>query len=556
MSAETQALAAVARAELARRRLTDYAALVVPSYERAPHLELLCEHLEALERREINRLIVAMPPRHGKSLHVSQVFPSWWLGRRPRESAILASYASELAEQNSRRARACAQDASYPFPDVRVSDESSAVGRWHTTQGGGVLAAGVGAGITGWGADLLVVDDPVKDAEEASSEAMLERIWQWWTQVALTRLMPNAAVLLTMTRWSEGDLVGRVLESENAGEWAVLALPALAEEDDALGRAEGEALWAARYDRAALDHRRVDLGARAFNALYQQRPSSATGGTFQRTWLTGRYSSLPEGCHVVQAIDSAFKTGTANDWSVIATWATDKRFYYLLDVERGKWTYPELVKGIKREAEEWSPRAIVIEDAASGQSAIQTLADETRLPVVGVTPKGSKVSRAEAVSPLFEAGRVLLPEQSPPWLEPWVEQHVGFPGARHDDMVDTTSIALERLRGTRRSGAGVAGVVRRAHFRVGEPLDEGWRDPRGEPVEPAERPALDVPEHYNAWQRRKQRETPRGMCWSCGAAYDEPDARISQGGKLCAPCFRPGVRQKQYENEVGRMSVR
>jgi predicted phage terminase large subunit-like protein len=551
MSDQTQALAGVARAELARRRLTDYAALVVPGYEPAAHLDLLADHLEALERREINRLIVAMPPRHGKSLHVSQVFPSWWLGRRPRESAILASYASELAEQNSRRARACTQDASYPFSDVRVSDESSAVGRWHTTQGGGVLAAGVGAGITGWGADLLVVDDPVKDAEEASSDAMLERIWQWWTQVALTRLMPNAAVLLTMTRWSEGDLVGRVLDGPNAAEWTVLALPAVAEENDALGRAEGEALWPERYDRAALDQRRADLGSRAFGALYQQQPTSATGGTFQRTWLTGRYSSLPEGCRVVQAVDSAFKTGVGNDWSVISTWATDRRFFYLVDVWREKVEYPELVKAIEREAAEHSPEAICIEDAAAGQSALQSLARDTKLPVIGVPAKGSKVSRAEAVSPLFEAGKVLLPEQSPLWLEPWIEEHVGFPGGKHDDQVDTTSVALDRLRGSPRSGAGVSGVVRHTPFQVGDPFQDEWRDPRGEAgdVKPS---AEAAPERYEDWELRRRCETPPGTCWSCGGSHDDPGARISAGGRLCERCFPGAARQQQYEQHQQR----
>jgi predicted phage terminase large subunit-like protein len=534
------AIAAVARHELARRRLVDYAGLMLPSYERAAHLDLLCSHLEALERRDIHRLIVAMPPRHGKSLHVSQLLPSWWLGRRASESVLLASYAAELAEQNSRRTRALVRDPSYPFLDVRVSDESAAVNRWHTTDGGGVLAVGVRGGATGHGAHLLCVDDPVKDAEEAASPTVLAATWEWWTQVALTRLMPNAAVLLTMTRWSEGDLVGRVLDSPGADDWTVLSLPAIAEEDDALGRGEGEALWPDRYDGDVLEQRRIDLGSRAFSALYQQAPTSAEGNTFKREWLAGRYERLPEKLEVVTAVDSSFGEGAASDYSAIVTVGSDRSHHYILDVRRGRWEFPKLLQEIERVAADWKPRALLIEDTGSGKSALQALRDSTRIEVVGVKTGGrSKVSRAEAVSPSFEAGKVLFPSQPFGWRDPLVEELADFPGGKHDDQVDALVYALERLRAAPRSKVGEVSRVEHRARKVGDALEADWTDPRvGE--------AVRRDEDFEEWERRVKRETPPGRCWSCGVAYGEEGARIGSGGRICDLCLKPSRRREQY----------
>jgi predicted phage terminase large subunit-like protein len=452
------AAALEARKELARRGLGDFLALMQPDYEQPVHVRAICTHLEALEAREIPRLIVTMPPRHGKTLHSSQGLPAWYLGRRPSEHVILASYGAELAEQNSRRARALVTDPRWPF-EAQLATDSAAVGRWHTSDGGGLIAAGVGGGITGFGADLLVIDDPLKGREEADSEAIRESSWRWLTDVAFTRLHKDAVVLLCLTRWHEADLAGRLLNSSIADAWTLLSLPALANEGDALSRSEGEPLWPDRYDASALTEMRETMGSRSFAALYQQAPTSDTGGTFQRRWLEGKYDTLPEGARIVQTVDSAFKTGVANDYSVIATWAADDRFFYLVDVWRRRVEFPDLVRAITTQAERHRPTAVLIEDTAAGQSAIQTLQRETKLPIVPMLAKGSKISRAEAVSPLFEAGKVLLPAQKPAWLHEWIEEHVSFPAGRHDDMVDTTSLALDRLSDPHRSGGGVTGVV-------------------------------------------------------------------------------------------------
>jgi predicted phage terminase large subunit-like protein len=483
-----------AQQELARRHLGEFLALMLPEYDRSPHVRILVEHLEALEAREIDRLIVVEPPQHGKSLHVSQGLPAWWLGRHPRDNVILASYAAELAERNSRVARGFVSDERWPF-DTRLSSESSAVGRWHLSDRGGVIAAGVRGAITGFGASLIVVDDALKDAEEASSATILDSNWEWFTTVAMTRIAPDAAVLLTQTRWAELDLVGRVLNSNGADRWTVLRLPALSEgDDDPLGRPEGEPLWA-KYGRAFLADQRESMGPRAFAALYQGDPIPAKGAVFERAWFNGRWSKLPDELRIVQAVDSAFKDGVGNDFSVIATWASDGRSYFLLDVCRGRWQYPELVRRIKAAAEEWNPERVLIEDKASGQSVVQTLKAETGLPVVPVPAEGSKVSRAESVTGIFEAGKVLLPANDPAWLELWVQEHVKFPAA-HDDQVDTSAHALRHLRERMRiGGGGVAGVLYydaqgnlvdgdEAAGSIEEPLTPheayertGWRDP-------------------------------------------------------------------------------
>jgi hypothetical protein len=404
-----EAIAPLARSELARRRLADFLALLLPSYERTAHLEVLADHLEALERREIRRLMVFMPPRHGKSLHVAQGFPAWYLGRRPSESVILASYAAELAEAHSRRARGFLLDPRWPFPGVAVSAESAAVGRWHTTAGGGVIAAGMGGGITGFGADLLLVDDPVKGREEADSAAIRESTWRWWSEVALTRLQPGAVVCLAQTRWHEADLAGRILSSPGADEWTVLRLPALAEEGDRLGRDLDAALWPSWFDRDWLEAQRIEIGERAWQALYQGSPTSERGGVFKREWLAGRFASVSRINlrQVVMAVDSSFGKGVSSDRSAIVTAATDGRLLYVGGGRAGRWQFNELLGAIRSEAELEKPNVLLVEDSASGQSAIQELKRTTTLPVVAVKPRGSKIARAEAVAPLLEAGRPL-----------------------------------------------------------------------------------------------------------------------------------------------------
>jgi len=441
---ELAALAGMASAELARRHLADYLGLLHPNYRRARHTQKICDLLEQLDRREVRRAMVLVPPRHSKSLHCSQGFPAFYLGRHPNHQVILASHTAGLAEGNSRVVQRLMQDPRSPF-DVRVSRSASAVGHWETTAGGVLIAAGVGSALTGFGANLLVIDDPITDRAEADSALARQGQWDWLTEVAMTRLMPDAVVVLVMTSWHEDDLRGRILNSPWGDEWVVLRLPAIAEADDPLGRAEGEALWPEEFPVEALPS--VDknqISARGFAALFQQRPTPETGGLIKRAWLEGRYTTLPQQVRVIQTVDSAFKTGIANDFSVIATWATDRRFFYLVDVWRRRVEYPDLKRAIHDQYAKHAPSVILVEDAASGQSLIQDLKRESGLPIVARRPKGSKPSRVAAISGFLES-RVLLPEQAS-FVDPWIEEHVGFDRAPHDDQVDTTVLALEEFR--------------------------------------------------------------------------------------------------------------
>jgi predicted phage terminase large subunit-like protein len=447
--------------ELARRHLGDFGSLLVTAprpYEHPPHVEMLCQHLERVESGEITRLLVTAPPRHSKSLHVARLLPAWWLGRHPAHHVILASHGADLSEEHSREARRLMRHDLYPFP-ARVSDESHAVGRWHTDASGSMRAVGVKGAITGHGAHLLILDDLLSGIEAASSQAVRDSTWAWLVNDALSRLMPGGAVVAIGTRWHEDDPMGRLLDMEGGDEWTVLRFPALAEEDDALGRAPGEALWPTWYDASYHHARRAELGLRWWSATHQGAPTPDDGVVFKRPWLTGTYETLPEELHVVTGCDASFGKGVGSDYSALVTLATDGTRYYVLDTERGRWEFNELVERIKRVEREYHPSVVLVEDAAAGQSAIQELHRLTDLPVVAVKPEGSKLARAESVSPLVEAGRLLFPHASPPWKDELIEELASFPSGRHDDMVDALVYALRRLKAKSSSGAGVSGAV-------------------------------------------------------------------------------------------------
>src|SRR5690348_3861723 len=220
-------------------------------WQYAPHLRLLSDALWRVAAGHIRRLMVFMPPRHGKSELVSHYFPAWYLGTRPNRRVILTSYEADFAATWGRKVRDVLAEFGPTLYGVRVRDDSSAANRWDLAEHtGGMVTAGVGGPITGRGADVLIIDDPVKNADDALSATMRERVWEWWRSTAYTRLEPSGAAVLVMTRWHEDDLAGRLLgEMEQGGEhWEVLRLPAIAEEeDDALGRHPGEALWPQRF---------------------------------------------------------------------------------------------------------------------------------------------------------------------------------------------------------------------------------------------------------------------------------------------------------------------
>ena len=302
---------------LAHEDLACYAILQFPSFELARHHELIVSKLEAVEREEISRLMIFLPPRHGKSLIASTLFPAWYLGRHPDHHVIFATYGQELSDDFGRRVRNSIVDQVHEavFPNCRLSDDSSAAHRFNTTKGGAYYAVGRGGPITGRGAHLLLIDDPIKDREEANSETIRKSLHEWFASVAYTRLTPKGAVIVIQTRWHEDDLAGWLLREHGSENWDVLSLPALAEHDESFRR-EGEALWPERFPLEDLNRKRQLVGGAAWASLYQQRPAAAEGAIFKRGWWRS-YRELPQFSQVVQSWDTAFKKGAESSFQCV-----------------------------------------------------------------------------------------------------------------------------------------------------------------------------------------------------------------------------------------------
>lgn len=427
-------------------RLLSYAVGQWAGYTPALHHRMIARKLEAVARGEIKRLMIFMPPRHGKSMEASEFFPAWWLAQNPDKYVIAATYAQDLADDFGRKVRNHCKTPQHQamFPGFRLREDSQAASRFHTEQGGVYYGVGVGGPVTGRGAHLLLVDDPIKGREDAESEARRRQLKDWYTSVARTRLMPGGAIINIQTRWHQDDLAGWLLREHAHEGWDVLSLPALAEEGDPMGREPGAALWPEAYPLDELEAIRRSIGTRDWTALYQQRPAPMEGGLVKLAWFH-RYGAAPANPRrVVQSWDTAMKAGEVNDPSSGQTWAETETGYYMLDNLTRRMEYPDLKRAIISSAERWEPSVILIEDKASGQSVVQDLRDTTRLPILPVEPKGDKVVRLLAVSALIESGRVWLPD-SADWLMDFESEVMTFPNGRHDDQVDAMTQALNYL---------------------------------------------------------------------------------------------------------------
>jgi len=400
------------------------------------------------------RLLVSFPPRHGKSHLISRWTPPWFLGNWPNKNVILATHTAEFAEEWGRGDR----DILDEFGDrigISLKGDSKAANRWNTTQGGGMVATGVGGVLVGRGAHLLLVDDPIKDDEQATSVVMRNKIWNWWRGTAYNRLEPGAAVIVVMTRWHEDDLVGRLLKDQLAGgeQWRYIRLPALCEQpadpvEQRLGRALGDPLWPARFDKDALLRIKRGSGSYFWNALYQQRPAPLEGGIFNRKWWKW-YSVRPAKFdEIIQSWDMAFKESEDSSFVVGQVWGKIGANKYLLDQIRARMEFTTTLQAVRNLSAKWpEARLKLVEDKANGPAVISTLRSQIA-GLVAVKPQGSKEARAQAVSPQVEAGNVFLPApEIAPWISDYVEELSGFPNALNDDQVDATSQALFRLGG-------------------------------------------------------------------------------------------------------------
>lgn len=425
------------------------------------HVALLDDRLRALAAREIIGLIVEMPPRHGKSEEGTNTFPAWYQGRFPDHRVMITAYGAKLAKGFGRRVRDDLTAFGERVFGIQIDPASSAADQFAILgRKGGVVTAGVGGSLTGMGADLLVIDDPVKNRDEAMSETYRERTWEWYTSTARTRLHPGGVVLVIQTRWHEDDLAGKLQQDLPDG-WEVLRLPAVAEEDDPLGRDIGEALWPARYPVEELAVIQKSVGSYVWNALYQQRPVAAEGNMIRRQWLRywttldtterrdpngRRFMRLPEKFdRQWQSWDLTFKDSKKSDYVVGGVIGQVGAHRLILDGIRERLDYPATRQAISDMSTNWpAARAKLVEDKANGPAIIADLG-RTLEGIIAVNPQGGKDARLSAVSPLIEAGNLWLPDPAMPgfqWVHDWVAEMLAFPNAPHDDVVDTISQAL------------------------------------------------------------------------------------------------------------------
>ncbi len=391
------------------------------------------------------RLIISMPPRHGKSWLASLFTPAWYLSLWPEKRVILASHDASLAMAWGREVRGFLRQHQAEL-EIRLNESSEASQLWATAQGGGMTTAGIGGPISGRGGDLLIIDDPLKSWADASSESVRERQIDWFNSTFYTRAEPGASIIVTMTRWHERDLAG-YLETEHGEKWQVLRIPAIAEEADVLERSLGAALCEERYGLEALEQIRKTVGSRVWDALYQQRPGAVVGKVIKREWLRS-YEVMPDSFdEVVQSWDLSFKGTDTSDYVVGQVWGRRGANKYLIDQVRGKMDFPATVRAVQELSTKYPQCGrIFIEDKANGSAVVATLQDFIS-GIVVVQPKGGKEARVAAISHEIESGNVFLPAKAGArWVEEFVSECVDFPNGKHDDQVDAMAYALHHMK--------------------------------------------------------------------------------------------------------------
>ena len=423
--------------------------------------QFLCDTVQEFVQKPTDKayeiLIINTPPQHGKSTTITETFPAWYLMRNPDKSVIQVSYSDSLARKFGKRNLDKVKKYGKIFGVELDPDSHAALKFGIKDRAGGMLSAGYGAGITGNPAHLVIIDDPVKNRQEADSDADREKKWNDYIDTIESRIQANGKLVLIMTRWHEDDLAGRLME-HYADRCTVVNLPCEAEEGDILGRKPGEALcpeigkdnaWLADFKAS----HKTAHGVRSWNALYQGRPVALEGNMLKRNWWKWYdsrefWKGVKEGKIIIDkmimSVDAAFKDGDDNDYVAIEVWAKVENDFYLINVRNEHLNFLGTVNAIKRTKLDYPMISdILIEDKANGTAAIQVLRSQI-MGVIAVEPDKSKEARVNAVSFAIESGHVHLPkDQDFSWE--FVEQCAAFPNGKHDDMVDAMSQALVRL---------------------------------------------------------------------------------------------------------------
>jgi predicted phage terminase large subunit-like protein len=414
----------------ARKSLLSFTEYTNPLYRGANHHRLIADKLEAVERGEIDRLMIFMPPRHGKSELASKRFPAWCLGRDPRRQIIAASYNSDLANDFGRNVRNIVADPEFGqvFPKVALAADSQAANRMNTNHGGAYVAAGVGTAVTGRGADIALIDDPFKDREEADSERRRDVVWDWYRSTLYTRLMPGGAIVLIQTRWHEDDLAGRLIENEG-NQWEVLDLPAINQ--------AGDALWPEWYDVTALNRIKASIGPREWSALYQQKPQPDEGTFFQRDWFKTT-EGKPQ-LRYYGTSDYAVTDG-AGDYTVHRIWGIDPNGNihrcegYRAQSTSDEWIERKLDLIAKYKPLCWFGEGGVIQKAIEPMLRRRMQERGVFCRLEWMSSVHDKPTRARSFQAMAASGRV--------YFEPGADlsEFLVFPAGKNDDEVDTASL--------------------------------------------------------------------------------------------------------------------
>ena len=434
--------------ELARDDFMAFTKAVWEDFINGRHHKIMAEKFNRLARGELKRLIVNMPPRHTKSEFGSYLLPAWLMGRRPTLKIMQTTHTAELAFRFGRKTRNLMNSEAYKkIFDVELRADSQAAGRWETSKGGEYFAAGVGGAVTGRGADLLIIDDPVSE-QDALNPTMLDNIYEWYTSGPRQRLQPGGSIIIVMTRWSVRDLTAKVLKKQAEGgadNWEVVEFPAIFPDTD-------NVLWPEYWKREELEAVRSSIPVAKWNAQYLQNPTAEEGAIIKREWWNlWEHDDPPPVSYIIQSYDTAYSKSERADYSAITTWGIfspeegDSEGIILLDAERGRWDFPELKNNAYRLYKEFDPDMILIEQKATGTPLTHELRT-MGIPVTPFTPSrgADKFTRMNACAPVFESGMVWRPDKR--FADEVVEECAAFPNGEHDDLADSMTQAILRFR--------------------------------------------------------------------------------------------------------------